>query len=148
MQRPVANGSLTENSSTKGKESWAAVATKCARILDANKMENIRVLDVAQSLQIADYFVIASGRNPRHLKSAGDEVLKGLREVGTQRRGLEGYREGKWVLIDFDGVVVHLFQGESRTFYDLENLWGDCPTIEWRDGETVAPAPRRSAVQS
>jgi len=109
----------------------AELAKLCARILDANKMDNVRVLDVAGTLQIADYFVVASGRTQRHVKAASDELVRGLRERGTSRRGLEGYRDGKWVLLDFDGVVIHLFLKESRSFYDLENLWGDCPELEW-----------------
>lgn len=123
----------------KWKDGSAALARLCARILDDVKMDNIRVLDVGDSLQITDYFVVASGKTERHVKAGGDEVLRKLREQGVVRRGLEGYREGKWVLIDLHGVVVHLFLTESRSFYDLENLWGDCPTIEWtRDSEGKA----------
>jgi len=131
--------------------SSAAVAKLCARILDANKMERVKLLDVGSSLQIADYFVIASGRNPRHLKAVSNELLKKLRESGAHRRGLEGYREGNWVLIDFDDVVVHVMLEESREFYDLENLWGESPALEWVDGDWVeapADASRRSAGSS
>jgi ribosome-associated protein len=117
----------------------AAVAKLCARILDENKMEKVKVFDVGSALQITDYFVIASGRTPRHVKAASDEILRRLRERGATRRGLEGYREGKWVLIDLDGVVVHLFLSENREFYDLEHLWGDCPAVDWLEGWAMPP---------
>ena len=118
-------------------DSSAAVARLCARILDENKMEHVKLLNVGSSLQVAEYFVVASGRNPRHLKAVSNELLKKLRESGARRRGLEGYSEGKWVLMDFDDVVVHVMLEESRAFYDLENLWGESPVQEWVDGEWV-----------
>jgi ribosome-associated protein len=117
------------------------LARLCAQVLDESKMEGIRILRVEGSLQITDYFVVATGRNPRHVKAAGDEVMKRLREAGAFRRGLEGYREGKWILLDFLEIVVHLFVEESRQFYDLENLWGDCPRLEWvSSGRAAASA--------
>ncbi len=133
------------------KDGSAAVAKLCARILDENKLENVKVFDVGSALQITDYFVIASGRTPRHIKAASDELLRRLRERGSTRRGLEGYREGKWVLIDLDGVVVHLFLSENREFYDLEHLWGDCPAVDWLEGWTMpprSPARRSPALEA
>ena len=123
------------------------LARFCARVLDENKLENIRVLDVAGSLQITDFFVVASGRAPRHVKAASDELVRRLRDGGTARRGLEGYREGRWILLDFEGVIVHLFLDESRAFYDLENLWGDCPRVSWENapGDGNSSRPTRAA---
>lgn len=124
-------------------DSSDAVAKYCARVLDDSKLEDIEVFDVVDSLQIADYFVIASGRNPRHLKASSDELLRKLRESGIVRTGLEGYGdEPAWVLIDLDEVVIHLFQAEARRFYDLDNLWGDCPRVAWRS----AASPVRGAT--
>jgi ribosome-associated protein len=126
------------------KESAAAVARLCARVLDRSKMENVRIVDVGNALQITDYFVIASGRNARHVKAASDDLLKELRSGGRQRRGREGYKDGRWVLLDLGDVIVHLFLGESREFYDLEHLWGECPVLEWRE----AGAPSAQAAVS
>jgi len=123
------------------------LARLCARVLDESKMEDIQVFHVEGALQITDYFVVASGRNPRHLKSASDEILRKLREVGARRRGLEGYREGKWVLLDFSDVVVHLFLTENRGYYSLEELWGDCPRLDWTvksGGGPRAPSLRKT----
>ena len=122
------------------KEGAAALARLCARTLDRSKMENVRIVDVGSALQITDYFVIASGRNQRHVKAASDDLLKELRSEGTLRRGREGYKDGRWVLLDLSDVIVHLFLGESREFYDLEHLWGDCPVLEWKASAPQAPA--------
>jgi ribosome-associated protein len=118
--------------------SW--LARLCARICDEQKLEDIAIIKVEGALQITDYFVVASGKSPRHLKAATDELLRELREAGAQRRGLEGYREGKWVLVDFADVVIHLFLKDSRSFYALEELWGDCPRMAWE------PARHRPAA--
>ncbi len=115
----------------------AELAAACARILDEAKMDDIRVLKVGSPLRITDYFVIASGRNPRHLKAAATRLFQFLRESDVSRFGVEGYRDGKWVLVDLVDVVVHLFEEESRAFYDLELLWGDCPRMDWTSNEEV-----------
>ena len=130
------------------KEGSAEMARLCARILDEIKLENVKVFDVGNSLQITDYFVIASGKTPRHVKAASDDLLKKLRAIGAVRRGREGYREGKWVLIDLDGVVIHLFLNENRGFYDLEHLWGDCPTLDWSEAAQRQDAGRFRTAQS
>jgi ribosome-associated protein len=124
------------------------LARLCAQVLDESKMGGIRLLRVEGTLQITDYFVVASGRSPRHVKAATDELMRRLREEGASRRGLEGYREGKWVLLDFFEVVVHLFVEESRQFYDLENLWGDCPRLEWAAELPPAASPGLAAART
>lgn len=108
------------------------LAIHCARFLDENKLEDITVFDVATSLAITDYFIVGTGRNGRHLRAASDKLLRELREQGVKRFGVEGYEDCRWVLIDLVDAVVHLFDRESRRFYDLELLWGDCPRLEWR----------------
>ena len=130
-----------------GETTPEALAKLCARVLDDNKMEDIKVFHVEGALQITDYFVLASGRTPRHLKAASDEILRKLREAGARRRGLEGYRDGKWVLMDFSDVVVHLFLTENREYYALEELWGDCPSVDWGRGSGPGSgAPSRATA--
>ena len=135
------------------KEDSRCSAIRCARILDENKLEDVTVLHVGSSLHITDYFIIATGRNRRHLKAACDCLFRELREHGVQRHGVEGYREGGWVLIDFVDVVVHVFDADSRKFYDLELLWGDRPRVDWaaessHESESSPPddSVRRAAV--
>ena len=114
------------------------LAKFCAEVLDKAKMEDIKIFDVSSALQIADCFVLASGRNVRHIKAASSELFKELREHGISRRGLEGHRGTKWLLVDLSDVVVHLFLPETRQFYDLESLWGDCPRVAWEAPVAVA----------
>lgn len=113
-------------------------AKRCAQLLDEKKLSDISVFEVTDSIQITDYFVLGSGMNSRHLRAGADHLLKVFREQGIRHRGLEGYREGGWVLIDFDDVIVHLFLREARRHYDLELLWGDSPRVEWVEKPSAA----------
>ena len=128
---------------TTGSRDSNELAKRCARLLDSQKFDDIKVFDVRASFQLADCFLIASGRNVRHLKAASTHLLTGLRDIGVLRRGVEGTRESGWMLIDLDDVVVHLFLPDNRRFYDLEVLWGDSPSVEW---ETSA-GPQELAVE-
>jgi ribosome-associated protein len=115
-----------------------ALARLCAQLLDLRKLADVVVVDVRQSLQISDYFVIATGLNSRQLKGACDFLEKAFRDRGVRALGVEGYQEGAWVLLDLDVVVVHLFLEGQRRNYDLELLWGDNPKVPWQP--LVAPA--------
>lgn len=97
------------------------------------------VLDVADTLVITSYFVIASGSSDRQVAAIADAVEDTLREqAGIKPIGREGERERKWILLDFTDVVVHIFQPEEREFYRLEKLWSDAPRLEIPHDE---PAP-------
>ncbi|MDR4497491.1 MAG: ribosome silencing factor [Candidatus Scalindua sp.] len=77
------------------------------------------------------YFVICTGINERQLHAISDEIAKELKKFSIEKHGMEGYREAKWILMDFGDIVVHLFGKEERNYYDLELLWGDAPRIQW-----------------
>ncbi len=98
--------------------------------LSEGKAEDIRVLDVQESTVLADYFIIAGARNSRQAVAVAEAVQRELKARGVQPIGIEGRNDGWWVLIDFGSVVVHVMQPEARKFYDLENFWGDAPTVE------------------
>jgi ribosome-associated protein len=89
----------------------------------------IVAFDVSDQLAITDAFLIASGSNDRQVKAIVDEVEEKLREVGAKPLRREGERDGRWVLIDYGDVVVHIQHEEERQFYALERLWRDCPSI-------------------
>ncbi len=98
------------------------------------------MLDVAETLVITSYFVIASGSSDRQVAAIADAVEDALREqAGIKPIGREGERERKWILLDFADVVVHIFQPEEREFYRLEKLWSDAPRLEL-PVEAAAPA--------
>ena len=80
---------------------------------------------------MVDYFVIASGTSRRQIHSMADEIDRNMNLLGERKMGIEGYAESRWVLLDYGNVVVHLFDDETRRYYDLENLWGDALRVEW-----------------
>jgi len=92
---------------------------------------DIIVLDVSNQLVITDCFVIASAPNERQVGAIVDNVEEKMREAGTKPVRREGAREGRWVLLDFVDVVVHVQHTEERAFYSLERLWKDCPRIDF-----------------
>ena len=104
------------------------------------KAHEIIVLDVSDQLVITDCFVIASAPNERQVGAIVDFVEEKMREAGTKPVRREGEREGRWVLLDFVDVVVHVQHAEERTFYQLERLWKDCPRIDFDPVEVPASA--------
>lgn len=87
-------------------------------------------LDVREISSFADTFIIATGTSDRHVRSVADSIEAALKARGEPPLGIEGYDEGRWVLVDCDDAIVHIFQQEIRDHYDLERLWGDAPTLE------------------
>ena len=94
------------------------------------KAHDIIVLDVSDQLVITDCFVIASAPNERQVEAIVEGVEERLREHGHKPTRREGAREGRWVLLDFVDVVVHVQHSEERSFYGLDRLWKDCPQIQ------------------
>jgi ribosome-associated protein len=105
------------------------LVTVAARAASDKLATDIIAFDVSDQLAITDAFVIASGSNDRQVKAIVDEVEDKLREIGAKPIRREGERDGRWVLIDYGEIVVHIQHEEERQFYALERLWRDCPTI-------------------
>lgn len=105
------------------------LAAQAARAAAEKKATDIVVLDVSDQLVITDAFVIASAPNERQVGAVVDNVEEQLRRTGHQPVRREGAREGRWVLLDYVDVVVHIQHDEERSFYSLERLWKDCPHI-------------------
>lgn len=104
---------------------------RAAAIAASDKLaKNLLAFDVSEQLAITDAFLLASGSNDRQVKAIVDEIEDKLREVGAKPIRREGERDGRWVLIDYGEIVVHVQHEEERRFYALERLWRDCPTIE------------------
>lgn len=97
--------------------------------LEDRKGERIVVLDLRGLSDAADFFVIASGTSDAHVRGLADGVLRALDADGLDANHVEGMTTGRWVLLDFVDVVVHLFHPESRAFYQLERLWQDAPAL-------------------
>ncbi len=90
---------------------------------------DLLAFDVSEQLAITDAFLLASGSNDRQVKAIVDEIEDKLREIGAKPVRREGERDGRWVLIDYGEIVVHVQHEEEREFYALERLWRDCPVI-------------------
>ena len=95
--------------------------------------ENIVVFDVSEQLVITDAFLLCSAPNDRQVRAVVDAIEDRLREVGAKPVRHEGERDGRWVLIDYGEIVVHVQHEEERSFYALERLWRDCPLITLPD---------------
>jgi ribosome-associated protein len=104
------------------------------------KASDVIVLDVSDQLVITDCFVIASAPNERQVGAIVDSVEEKMRDAGTKPVRREGAREGRWVLLDFVDVVVHVQHAEERAYYALERLWKDCPTIPFVDRDAARHA--------
>lgn len=100
------------------------LALTAARVAAENRGRDIAVLDMRELTPIFDYFVIATGTSRRQLHAISEEIDNVLeKELGDKRLGIEGYQESRWILLDYGDVVVHLFDDETRDYYDLEQLW-------------------------
>lgn len=87
-------------------------------------------LDVRALVSFADAFLILGGRSDRHVRSIADAVSEAAARLGNKPFGVEGYDDGRWVLIDLGDLIVHVFQHEVRKIYDLERLWSDAPLVD------------------
>lgn len=91
--------------------------------------DDIVAFDVSDQLVITDAFVLCSAANDRQVRAIVDEIEEKLRDIGAQPVRREGERDGRWVLMDYGEIVVHVQHAEERVYYSLERIWRDCPTI-------------------
>lgn len=106
------------------------LAHAAARAASDLKAQEVIALDVSDQLVLTDVFLIASGTNERQVGGIVDAVEEALHRLGAKPVRREGKAQGRWVLIDFGDVVVHVQHAEDRVYYALERLWKDCPVIE------------------
>lgn len=111
-----------------------ALALEAAKIAGQWHCTDIVVLDLKDKSPATDYFVIATGTSGRQIRSIADEIAKVAKKNGHSIFGRAGYEQGKWVLLDFVNVVIHLFDEEYRRYYDLEMLWGDAKKLKIQGG--------------
>ena len=110
-------------------KSGVELAQECARIALDTKAEDVVILDVRGLTSFTDFFVIMSGRSTRHVQGLAEAIGSELGSKRVSSKNCEGLKEGLWVLIDYNDVVVHIFYKDTRAFYDLEGLWHDAPQI-------------------
>lgn len=100
--------------------------------LEDKKAEDIKVIDISEVSVIADYFIIAGGSNANQIQALSNNVEEKLGKAGYPVKQIEGYETANWILMDFQDVIVHIFDKENRLLYDLERIW--------RDGKQIAAA--------
>ena len=102
----------------------------CAGLALEKKALNVKLLEVRGISSLTDYLLLASGTSDRHVQAVAEEVRVGLKQKHTTAPlAVEGLDDGRWVLIDYGDVMVHVFQPEVRDFYDLEGLWSEAPEV-------------------
>jgi ribosome-associated protein len=105
----------------------------CASLALDKKATNIVILEVKERSSFTDYFIICSGNSDRQVKGIASTIEMGFKKKGIHAMGMEGFREGQWILLDYDDIIVHIFHEPLRAFYDLERLWADVPRVPLDD---------------
>lgn len=100
-----------------------------AKAADDKRAENIVVLDMQGVSLIADYFLICHGNSEKQVQAIADEIKKIADEQGVIVKRTEGYQEARWILLDLENIIVHVFHKQEREYYNLEKLWGDVPRV-------------------
>lgn len=105
-------------------------AVVAARVAEETRGGDVRVLDLRGVTPMFDYFVVATGSSGRQIHAMADEIKQAIaKEFSDKPRSTEGYEEGRWIVLDYGDVVVHLFDAEAREFWDLEGLWSDAKPV-------------------
>ena len=116
-------------------------AKLAARIADDNRAKDILLLDLRQATPLIDFFVIASANSRRQAYAIASEIDQEMKKLGEAKLGMEGAEEGRWILVDYGDFVVHIFSEDARTYYSLEEIWGDAVRVDWRDPARIKPGP-------
>ena len=116
---------------TKQQRQAKAFAVAAARVAAERHCSDIVVLDLKGISPATDYFVIVTGTSDRQMRTVADEICQAAKEQKLSLFGRAGYEQGRWILLDFIDIVVHIFDSEYRDYYDLELLWGDAKRIDY-----------------
>lgn len=112
----------------------------CVNASLKKKAKDLIILNVKELSSFADYFIICSGTSDRQVQAIASSIQENLKEFGIIPLGVEGERLGKWVLMDYNDVIIHIFYEPIRLFYDIERLWSDAPRMEIADDVTELTA--------
>jgi ribosome-associated protein len=136
---------MAKSKATSNQKKLRAFATEAARLMNDRHCEDVMLLDVRGLSQVCDYVLIGTGTSDRQMKSVAAE----LEDLGEEHDE-HVYRSsrdtgGTWIVVDFVDVVAHLFEPGQRAYYDLESMWADSETVEWKpDGDKIAGAAKRA----
>jgi ribosome-associated protein len=121
----------------KATDEAVATARAAAEAISEKNGEDIQLLDLSALLVVTDVFLIATGTSTRHVKTLVDDASDALRAIDRKPIRREGMEHGEWVLLDYGDVVIHVFERETREYYDLERLWADAPRIAFEPSSTA-----------
>jgi ribosome-associated protein len=131
VSKPIASKSVVDRTQP---ERSLQLALAAARAAAENRGQDVVVLDLRKLTAIFDYFVLATGASRRQLHAISEEIDHVLEDgMGDKRMSISGYAESRWIVLDYGSVVIHLFDEETRAYYDLENLWADAERVDLTD---------------
>ena len=137
---------ITRTRSRRAPERSSPLEGIVSAALDDMKAVNVKLMDVRGLTDIADVMVVASGNSDRHVRSIADRVIEKAREAGFRPLGVEGAREGEWVLVDLHDVVVHVMLPRVREFYSLERMWETDAEPAVANDDVPPAAPRAAGT--
>jgi ribosome-associated protein len=123
-------------------------AAYVARLMVDSHCEDAIVLDVREVSQVTDYFVIGTGTSDRQIRAVSEELEEMAKAEGRTAFGIQGGESAQWIVVDFVDVVVHLFTGEARGYYDLESLWADARRVPWHGKTKPGQFARLAAIRA
>lgn len=129
-QKPASSSSSNSSATSLIEDPSRRTALECARAALDKKAENLKLLDLTELSSFTEYFVICSGTSDRQVQAIADAVASTMKKEGIECLSQDGYGEGRWVVMDFGMVVVHVFLDALREYYDLENLWAEAPRVK------------------
>ena len=130
------NEPITDSESVRENTRGHDLAIAIAQVIEETRGKDIRVLDLRSVTEVFDYFVIATGSSRRQMHAVSDEIERIVKaNWGDEKRGIEGYNESRWIVLDYGDVVVQLFDSDSRDYWDLEHLWSDAKRVEFTANE-------------
>jgi ribosome-associated protein len=125
--------SIIPHSDKKRAEQSRKFAVEAARMASNTRGQDVVLLDVSSISPVTDYYVIVTGTSTRQMRAVVDEIADmAVEQFEMKPLAHSGYEGEQWILSDYVDVIVHVFSGEARTFYDLDNLWGDAKKIDWK----------------
>lgn len=136
---PVLNQTSTHPTATT--DDARRFAIDAARLAHENRTEDVAVLDLRGLSSLADYFVIGTGTSERQMIAVLDLLREHAKRIGRRPFNVSDTRTANWILADYVDVVVHLFDADHRSFYALDDLWGDAPRVAWSEQSVGRPAP-------
>jgi ribosome-associated protein len=133
MLDTLLDGEVTPTRSRRSLPDALQRACLAAKTAHENKAEDVLILDLTEITPVFDYFVLATGQSRRQVHTLVEEIDAVMRGVGDERMHVTGYESSKWVVQDYGDVVCHVFDAETRSYYNLEDLWADAEKLDWRE---------------